>query len=169
MYLKTNYRNAAGSAVPKEKLITYFYKKSCCRKKKEKKISACHLISAFTSMLGIFLRVKLYFNALLWKPLCIVAQLFPQKHYSGLSHRLFRVLLSYSGLHWLGLLRLNWSAQKSKRYDRLNQAKKITKAAWLDVFTPWRFLSQHLSLAWRSQLLFKPWGVSFWPGLEASA
>lgn len=104
----------------------------------------------------------------MWKPLCIMAQLFSQKHYSGLSHRLFRALLSYSGLHWLGLLRLNWSAQKSKRYDRLNQAKDITKAAWLDVFTPWRFLSQHLSLAWRSQLLLKLWGVSFWPGLEAS-
>lgn len=54
MLLKSNYRNAAGSAVPEEKVITYFLKVMLQKKGKKRKSQRASQYWSFTNVLGIF-------------------------------------------------------------------------------------------------------------------
>lgn len=70
MFLKTSYRNAAGSAVPEEKVITYFSKSHAAEKKKKEgkeNLSVPFNIGPSLACWAFFffLRIKLFFNALL--------------------------------------------------------------------------------------------------------
>lgn len=118
----------------------------------EKKILLCHLISVRPSLAcWPFLWRKLHFNALLGKASLHRGTIISTKHYfyTGFSECF---TLTVGCIDWVCR---DWTDLHRNRSTTIGwiKPKKITKPAWLDVFTPWRFVSQHLSLAWRSQLL----------------